>query len=207
MAVKYLKSLFPRFKEFKITSPSTHSQVHSAQHKAITTFFLFSSRAFYTTRFFSLVQHIFLFHKIPPQKDKSSNMQLSTLLATTTLASGALALSIPSVNLWPRASLTVSSDTGSVNVDVTAATDSDVGGKADAASAVAGVVNQVVQLIQGMVDDDIKRRQAFTQNTAARTQAALGGNVIVSNVGYALDSTNSKTFSTSYNAKIGSDVT
>ena len=34
----------------------------------------------------------------------------------------------------------------------------DVGGKADAAGAVADVVNKVVQLVQGLVDDDIKVR-------------------------------------------------
>lgn len=51
-----------------------------------------------------------------------------------------------------------------------------------------------------------QRRQAFTQNTAARTQAALGGNVVVSNVGYTLDSADKQVFSTEYNAKVGSDV-
>lgn len=84
-------------------------------------------------------------------------MQLSNILATSTFASSALALSLPS--LWSRATVTVSSDTGTAQIDVPASTDStggDVGGKADAASAVADVVNKVVQLVQGYVNDDIK---------------------------------------------------
>lgn len=58
-----------------------------------------------------------------------------------------------------------------------------------------------------MVDGDIKKRQSFTQNTAARSRAETGLNVVVSNVGYKLDAANKTVVSTSYNAKVGSDVT
>lgn len=51
----------------------------------------------------------------------------------------------------------MSSDTGTADIEAPATTDSsDVGGKADAASTVAGVINGVVQLVQSMIDDEIK---------------------------------------------------
>lgn len=83
-------------------------------------------------------------------------MKFSTILATSSLASVGMGLSLPS--FWTRATVTVSSDTGTADIEVPATTDAggDVGGKADAASAVAGVINQVVQLVQGIVDGDIK---------------------------------------------------
>lgn len=47
---------------------------------------------------------------------------------------------------------------------------------------------------------------AFTKDVAAQTRTATAKNVIVSNVGYSLDSPNSNVTSTDYNAKVGSDV-
>lgn len=58
-----------------------------------------------------------------------------------------------------------------------------------------------------MVNDDIKRRQAFTQNAAARMRAATGKNIAVSNVGYTVDAADKTVVATDYNAKVGSDVT
>ena len=52
---------------------------------------------------------------------------------------------------------TVSITPAVVGIEVPAQLD-DIGGTADAAGAVADVVNKVVQLVQGLVDDDIKVR-------------------------------------------------
>ncbi|EXF77909.1 hypothetical protein CFIO01_04163 [Colletotrichum fioriniae PJ7] len=81
-----------------------------------------------------------------------------------------------------------------------------LGGKADVASAVGNVISKVVHLIQGMIDDDIKRRQAFTQNVVARVREQTKYNVIMSNVGYDFQGDFIDRTSTKYNAKIGADV-
>ncbi|RYN70872.1 hypothetical protein AA0117_g10088 [Alternaria alternata] len=85
----------------------------------------------------------------------------------------------------------------------------DLGDKTSAAGAVADVVNKVVQLVQGMIDDDLARRRTFTQNTAKDVAAQFPGHsVIVCNVGYSLSGSGDQlVYSTSYNAKVGSDVT
>lgn len=70
-------------------------------------------------------------------------------------------------------------------------------------------MNKVVQLVQGLVDADIARRQRFTQETvsAVWTQfGASGKSVVMSNVGYSLSCTPDVLYSTSYNAKVGSNV-
>ncbi|KAG9230518.1 hypothetical protein BJ875DRAFT_444941 [Amylocarpus encephaloides] len=134
----------------------------------------------------------------------SKNVLFACIAAFATFASAA--------PLSKRA-VDVSSDTGVVSItpQITAdvASDlNDVGGKADAAGAVANVINKAVQLVQGMVDNDIKRRQAFTQETVAAVSAAFSGQpVITSNVGYSITGTAPVTVQeTSYNAKVGSNV-
>ncbi|RYN17924.1 hypothetical protein AA0115_g11564 [Alternaria tenuissima] len=85
----------------------------------------------------------------------------------------------------------------------------DLGDKTSAAGAIADVVDKVVQLVQGMIDDDLARRRTFTQNTAKDVAAQFPGHsVIVCNVGYSLSGSGDQlVYSTSYNAKVGSDVT
>ncbi|KAK0102198.1 hypothetical protein ONS95_001007 [Cadophora gregata] len=107
---------------------------------------------------------------------------------------------------------TVSSDTGDASITPAITTEpvsfpDDVGGKVDAAGAVADVVNKVVQLVQGLVDDDIKRRQRFTQETVASVINQFPTkNVVMSNVGYSISCTPDVVSSTSYKAKVGSNV-
>ncbi|KAG4412714.1 hypothetical protein IFR04_014145 [Cadophora malorum] len=131
-----------------------------------------------------------------------------TLAAALTVGLAAFSAASP---LQKRAT-TVSTDTGTADITPAIATEpvsfpDDVGGKADAAGAVADVVNKVVQLVQGLVDDDIKRRQRFTQETVASVSAQFPGqSVIMSNVGYTLSCTPEVLSSTSYNAKVGSNV-
>ncbi|KAH8897718.1 hypothetical protein GQ53DRAFT_817996 [Thozetella sp. PMI_491] len=133
-------------------------------------------------------------------------MRFSAILSIATigqLASGAL---LPQKR---DATLTVLSDTGSASITVpTTGTDAEsgVGGGADIAGAVADIIGKVTNLIQGLIDDDTKRRQAFTQNTVARVRQATGQNVVMSNVGYNFQGTFTSRTSTKYKAKVGSDV-
>ncbi|KAF2086393.1 hypothetical protein K490DRAFT_66582 [Saccharata proteae CBS 121410] len=85
----------------------------------------------------------------------------------------------------------------------------DIGDRASAVEAIAGVVDKAVKLVQQMVDKDIQRRQAFTQRVVADVSAQFPGqSVVVCNVGYSLTGSGQQlVYSTSYNAKIGSDVT
>ena len=82
-----------------------------------------------------------------------------------------------------------------------------MGNNADAASAVTGVNNDVVQLVQGLVDGDIKRRQRFTQETVAAVSVQFPSKTIVmSHVGYSLSCTPDTKESIGYNVKVGSNV-
>ncbi|KAF9701448.1 hypothetical protein EKO04_000864 [Ascochyta lentis] len=85
----------------------------------------------------------------------------------------------------------------------------DIGDKSSAVAAIGDVVNKVVQLVQGMVNKDLERRRTFTQTTAKDVAAQFPGHsVIVCNVGYSLTGSGEQlVYSTSYNAKVGSDVT
>lgn len=98
--------------------------------------------------------------------------------------------------------------------------------KADAASTVLGVINQAVQLVQGLIDKDIavslwkfpnlhlkswhyfsQRRQRFTQETVSALAAAFPtATIVMSNVGYDLVGTPIVKQETSYKAKVGSNV-
>ncbi len=100
----------------------------------------------------------------------------------------------------------------------------DVGGKADAAGAVAEVIGKVVDLIQGLIDGDtavsfpsewlmiscwenLQRRQRFTQETVSAVSVQFPGrSVVMSNVGYSLTCTPEVIQHTSYKAKVGSNV-
>ncbi|KAF4308830.1 hypothetical protein GTA08_BOTSDO11860 [Botryosphaeria dothidea] len=88
-------------------------------------------------------------------------------------------------------------------------TRADIGDKSSAVGAIGDVVNKVVKLVQGMIDKDIERRQAFTQKVAREVADKFPGqSVIVCNVGYSLTGSGDQlVYSTSYNAKVGSDVT
>ncbi|GME37279.1 hypothetical protein GTA08_BOTSDO14070 [Neofusicoccum parvum] len=88
-------------------------------------------------------------------------------------------------------------------------TRADIGDKSSAVGAIGDVVNKAVQLVQGMIDKDIERRQAFTQKVAKDVADQFPGHsVIVCNVGYSLSGAGEQlVYSTSYNAKVGSDVT
>ncbi|KAF6824763.1 hypothetical protein CMUS01_10095 [Colletotrichum musicola] len=81
-----------------------------------------------------------------------------------------------------------------------------LGSKADAASAVADVLSKVVKLVQGLVDDDFWRRQAFTQNTVAQVRQRTKNNVIMSKVGYDFKGTFIDRTSTKYKVKVSADV-
>lgn len=61
-------------------------------------------------------------------------------------------------------------------------------------------------MVQGMADNDVQRRQAFTQNVAAQARSSTGQNVIVSNVDYSLDPEDQTVVSTDYDSSVGSDV-
>ncbi|KNG44613.1 hypothetical protein TW65_08538 [Stemphylium lycopersici] len=84
----------------------------------------------------------------------------------------------------------------------------DIGDKASAGAAVADVVGKVYHLVQDMIDDDIKRRQFFTQKVVQDVHAEFPNyNIVVCNVGYKLGgSGDSLIHKTSYKAKIGSNV-
>lgn len=89
-------------------------------------------------------------------------MKASTVLATSVFANSVLAMSIP--NLWARATVTVYTDTGSTDVDVS----SDISGTAELtssrggsnrlniASVVYDIVSKVTKSVLGMIDDDIQ---------------------------------------------------
>ncbi|PVH78488.1 hypothetical protein DL98DRAFT_573091 [Cadophora sp. DSE1049] len=135
-------------------------------------------------------------------------MFCKTLIAALTVGLAAFSAASP----IEKRAVTVSTDTGTVDITPAIATEpvsfpDDVGGKADAAGAVADVVNKVVQLVQGLIDGDIKRRQRFTQETVGAVSAQFPGKtVVMSNVGYTLSCTPDVLSSTSYNAKVGSNV-
>lgn len=107
---------------------------------------------------------------------------------------------------------TVYSDTGSVSVTpeyatTTVSLDATVGDGADVADAVGTVITKVVDYVQGLIDGDIARRQKFTQRVVAEVRAQFPGyNVVMSNVGYSFTGTTISKSSTSYNAKVGSNV-
>ncbi|KAE9370856.1 hypothetical protein N431DRAFT_442638 [Stipitochalara longipes BDJ] len=115
-----------------------------------------------------------------------------------------------------KRAVTVFTDTGSASITPAIATqqvvspdaaDGDVGGKADAAGAVAEVIRKVVNLIQGLIDGDTVRRQRFTQETVSAVSVQFPGrSVVMSNVGYSLTCTPEVIQHTSYNAKIGYNV-
>ncbi|KAF2085435.1 hypothetical protein K490DRAFT_58822 [Saccharata proteae CBS 121410] len=85
----------------------------------------------------------------------------------------------------------------------------DINNKGSAVNAIGTIVNQTVTLVQQMVDEDIERRKEFTQKVSADVTAEFPGqSVIVCNVGYSLTGDGDQlVYSTSYNAKVGSDVT
>ncbi|KNG52736.1 ectomycorrhiza-regulated small secreted protein [Stemphylium lycopersici] len=84
----------------------------------------------------------------------------------------------------------------------------DIGDKSSAVGAIADIVVKVINLVEG-IKGDIEKRKAFTQNTAKDVAAKFPGqNVIVCNVGYSLSGAGDQlVYSTSYDAKIGADVT
>ncbi|RDW74942.1 hypothetical protein BP6252_06084 [Coleophoma cylindrospora] len=140
------------------------------------------------------------------------NLLLASILAFTTLASA-----LPT-DLTPRAgfslqkrAITVFTDGTSASITPAIATTvfnpDDVGGKADAAGAVADVLNKVVALVQGLIDGDTVRRQRFTQETVAAVKSQFPGKaVVMCNVGYTTTGTIDVVQKTSYKAKVGSNV-
>ncbi|KAH7317874.1 hypothetical protein BKA65DRAFT_557282 [Rhexocercosporidium sp. MPI-PUGE-AT-0058] len=113
-----------------------------------------------------------------------------------------------------KRAVTVSTDTGTASITPAIATepvsfldDVSAGGKADAAGAIADVIDKVVDLIQKLVDGDLERRRRFTQETVSSVSGQFPGKtVVMSNVGYTLSCTPDALSSTSYKAKVGSNV-
>ncbi|KAH6682631.1 hypothetical protein B0J14DRAFT_672993 [Halenospora varia] len=141
-------------------------------------------------------------------------MLAKNIIIACSIAFSSFASAAPAV-LSKRA-VTVNTDTGSTSINPAIATTvvqggtvslDDIGGKADAAGAVADVINKVVQLVQGLVDADIKRRQRFTQETVSAVSVQFPGmSVVMSNVGYTITGTPLTVQKTSYKAKVGSNV-
>ncbi|TPX09859.1 uncharacterized protein E0L32_008881 [Thyridium curvatum] len=141
-------------------------------------------------------------------------MRFSTCVLSYSLLTAAWGIALPEA-LKRDVSLTVHTDneTAQISVPTTstvvtpnAVNGPAIGNGADVAGAVADIVDKVVNLIQKLVDNDIKRRQTFTQNVVARARQETGLNVIMSNVGYTFDGTVVSRTSTKYKAKVGSDV-
>ena len=93
-----------------------------------------------------------------------------------------------------------------VNVNVVATPQKE--GGTDLADAILTIASQVNHLIQGMVNDDIRRRQRFTQEVVARLRQQWPmHSVVISNVGYTFSGTKVHTINTLCKTKIGKDVT